>query len=337
MNTTHDIGNIRLTSSEVAELFTTYISDSASRCVLSYYANTVEDKDINAIVEFALSICEKHLKAIEHILKTVNHPIPHGFNDTDVNINAKPLFFDTFILRYLKHMSGFGIRNYSEALSVSAREDVRKFFTDCIQSGTELLNKADDVLLSKGLYIRPPYVDVPRKIEYVKKQSYIHGLLGDTRPLNVLEITQIFINMQTNILGKAFTMGLSQVAQSERVRNFVLRGKEISEKHVNVFNDMLKKEDLPYPMPYDAEVLNSTEQVFSDRLIVFHIGALNGFGVSLYGNALAKGFRSDISTSFARLAAEIGQYAKDGIDIMLDNEWLERFPETADRKELAKV
>lgn len=337
MDTTHNIGSIRLTSSEIAELFTTYISDSASKCVLTYYANTIEDLDISTVVEFALNLSEKHLKVIEDIFKTANHPIPFGFNESDVNINAKPLFSDTFILRYLKHMSTLGLRSYSEALSISAREDIRKFFTDCILSSTELSNKADDLLLSKGLYIRSPFIDMPKKAEFVEKQSYLHGLLGDTRPLNALEITQIFINMQTNILGKAFTMGLSQVAQSERVRNFVIRGKEISEKHVNVFNDMLKKEDLPYPMPYDAEVLNSTEQVLSDRLIVFHIGALNGFGMALYGVALAKSMRSDISTSFARLAAEIGQYAKDGIDIMLDNEWLEKFPEAADRKELAKV
>jgi hypothetical protein len=337
MNTTHDIGSIRLTSSEIAQLYTTYLNDSLSKCVLSYYANTVTDQDIYAIIGFSLNLSEKHLKTIEGIFKSVSHPIPYGFGDSDVNIDAKKLFTDTFMLRYIKQMATMGLANYTEALSVSAREDVRNFFTDCLQSSLELSNKTDDILLSKGLYIRTPYIDVPSKIEFVEKQSYIHGLLGDTRPLNVQEITQIFINMQTNILGKAFTMGLSQVAESERVRNFVLRGKEISQKHVDIFDQMLKKEDLPYPEPYDVEVLNSTEQVFSDKLIVFHIAALNALGTANYGKAMSKSLRADITASFARLSAEIGQYAKDGMDIMLDNHWLEKFPETADRKALAKV
>ena len=337
MLTTHDTVSIRLTSSEIAELFTTYLSDSASICVMSYYASTVQDTDIHDIVDFGLSLSKKHINAIEDIYKIVNHPIPHGFSEIDVNTKAKPLFSDTFILRYLKHMASMGLLNYSEALSVSAREDVRNFFTSCLQSSIELSNKADDVLLAKGLYIRSPFIDIPTKTEFIKKQSYIRGLFGDTRPLNSQEITQIFINMETNILGKAFAMGLSQVTDSDRVRKYVLRGKEISTKHVNVFNDMLKREDLPYPMPYDAEVLNSTEQVFSDRLITFHLGALNAFGLALYGKALSKSMRSDVLATFTRLAAEIGQYAKDGIDIMIDNEWLEMFPEAADRKELSKV
>jgi hypothetical protein len=337
MNATHDIGSIRLTSSEIAQLYTTYLNDSLSKCVMLYYANTVEDSDIYAIIKFALSLSEKHLKTIEEIFKTVNHPIPHGFGDPDVNVNAKKIFTDTFMLRYLKQMATLGLGNYSEALNVSAREDVRNFFTHCLQSSIELSNKADDILLSKGLYIRPPYIDIPSKIEFVEKQSYIHGLLGDTRPLNVQEITQIFINLQTNILGKAFTMGLSQTAESERVRNFVLRGKDISQKHVDVFSDMLKKEDLPYPIPYDAEVLNSTEQVFSDKLIVFHVAALNSLGIANYGKSISKSLRADVIASFARLSAEVAQYTKDGMDIMLDNHWLEKFPETADRKALAQV
>lgn len=337
MDALHQTVSIRLTSAEIAELFTTYLSDSASRCVLSYFSSTVKDPDIYAIVQFSLELSERHLKIIEDIFSTIDHPIPHGFSNEDVNVSANMLFGDTFVLRYLKHMGAMGLSNYTEALSVSAREDVRKFFADCIQSNLELVNRADDALLAKGLYIRPPYIDIPDETEFVKKQSYIHGLLGDTRPLNAQEITQIFINTQTNIIGKAFAMGLSQVAESKKMKNYLLRGKEIAEKHVNIFNDLLKKEDLPYSVPYDAEVFNSTEQIFSDRLIMFHVNALNAYGLALYGNTMAKTMRADIAATFARLSAEVAQYAKDGMDIMLDNEWLEKVPETANRKELVGV
>ncbi|MCT8976657.1 DUF3231 family protein [Clostridium sp. CX1] len=47
--------------------------------------------------------------------------------------------------------------------------------------------------------------------------------------------------------------------------------------------------------------------------------------------------RADVSATFTRLAAEIAKYAKDGIDIMIDNEWLEEVPNAIDRKKLIEV
>jgi hypothetical protein len=52
---------------------------------------------------------------------------------------------------------------------------------------------------------------------------------------------------------------------------------------------------------------------------------------------MSKLMRADLVSSFARLTAEIGQYAKDGMDILVDNEWLGKLPEAANRKELAKL
>ena len=327
MNTNHDLHNIRLTASEVSELWMTYLNNSASKCVLSYFKNKTVDGDIRAIVEFALEMSEMHLNAISNVFKTINHPLPYGFKDKDVNVNAEKLFSDEFMLFYLKHMARFSFSNYGEALSVCAREDVRAFFTNCLQSTIQLSNKTDDLLLSKGLYVRAPYIDVPERTEFVHKQSYIHGLLGDKRPINASEITQIYINMQTNYIGKAFAMGLSQTIKDDRVRDFILRGKEIAEKHVAVFSEMLKMEDLPAPMSHDSDVLGSTEPPFSDSLIMFHFTGLNAFSIALYANSMVKIMRTDILASFARLSAEITQYAKDGIDIMIDNEWLEKTPE----------
>lgn len=38
--------------------------------------------------------------------------------------------------------------------------------------------------------------------------------------------------------------------------------------------------------------------------------------------------------TFSRLIAELGDYVKDGLDLMIKQGWLERVPETANRKEL---
>lgn len=38
--------------------------------------------------------------------------------------------------------------------------------------------------------------------------------------------------------------------------------------------------------------------------------------------------------TFTRLISELLEFAKDGIDLMIDHNWLERPPETANRREL---
>jgi hypothetical protein len=89
MDTKHDIYSIRLTASEIAELWSNYLSDSASICVFKYFKSKVVDVDIRSIVEYALSISETHIKIIKDILGSANHPLPYGFGEKDVNIAAE--------------------------------------------------------------------------------------------------------------------------------------------------------------------------------------------------------------------------------------------------------
>jgi hypothetical protein len=313
------------------------MNDSVSVCVLSYFVSKVQDADIKAVTEYALETSSKHLEMITNIFNTVNHPIPHGFTKEDVNIEAKKLFSDSFVLFYTKHMARMGIINYGSALAVCPRSDVREFFTGSIGSATKLSNKCDDLLLTKGLYVRSPYIPVPEKVEFVHKQSFLNGFIGDKRPLSCMEISELYLNIQTNVLGKAFCLGLSQVAESEEVRKFIIRGKEITEKHIEIFSDKLHIEELPAPMTWDSDILASTETPFSEKLIMFHIVALNALGMATYGSALSKSMRSDISAIFARLSVEVGKYAEDGANIMIKNNWLEKIPESVDRRELIGV
>jgi hypothetical protein len=57
-------------------------------------------------------------------------------------------------------------------------------------------------------------------------------------------------NIQTNQLGSSLAIGFSQVAQSKKVKEFFIRGKEISLKHINVFSDYLTQNSLPVPMSF---------------------------------------------------------------------------------------
>jgi hypothetical protein len=337
LDTSHDIRNIRLTSAEIAHLWTTYMNDSASVCVFSYFVSKIQDPDIKLIAQYALNTSKKQLEMITDIFNKIKHPIPLGFTKQDVSLESKQLFSDTFILLYTKYMARLGLVNYGEALPMCPRSDVREFFTSSLGSSIELSNKCDDLLLSKGLYIRAPYIPVPEKVEFVHKQSFLNGFIGDKRPLSCLEISQLHINLQTNTLGKSFALGLSQVVNSDEVRKFLIRGKEIAEKHMEIFSNMLRDEELPAATTWDGDILDSTESPFSEKLIMFQFTVLNAIGMSSYGSALSKSMRSDIFATFTRLSGEIAKYSEDGANIMIKNGWLEKIPETVDRRELIGV
>ncbi|WP_042224605.1 DUF3231 family protein [Oceanobacillus manasiensis] len=329
--------NPRLNSSEISVIWSTIQNNSFSICVLEYFLAKVEDPDVKPVLNFALDISKKNFKMSKDILKKSSHPIPVGFTYKDVNPNAPRLFSDAFYLYYLKNMAKVGLSVYGVALTTSARSDVRQFLSQAIQTSTDLYNKTADTLLSKGLFIRSPFVSTPDTVDFVDKKNYLGGFLNfNNRPLNVIEITHLEANSDTNTVGKALLEGLAQVAKSKKVSDYCHRGAEIAKKHIKVFQEILSHDDVPTPSAWDVEVTNSTVSPFSDKLIMFHTTLLIGSSISNYATSAAASLRKDIAASYVRLTTESAQFANDGIDIMIKNEWLEEPPQVPDRKNLAK-
>ena len=77
-----------------------------------------------------------------------------------------------------------------------------------------------------------------------------------------MEISHLFLNTQTNAIGKALITGFAQIAQNEEVKQFLLRGKELSQKYVDTFSNFLIKEDLPAPMGSGFGCFRYNRQVF---------------------------------------------------------------------------
>ena len=90
------------------------------------------------------------------------------------------------------------------------------------------------------------------------------------------------------------------------------------------------------PIPSDIAITDSTTPPFSDKLTLFHMGLLSALGTGNYATAAAASQRSDLALNYERISLEIGQYAKDGADIMISNEWLEQPPGAIDKEKLAK-
>ncbi|CAM4100295.1 DUF3231 family protein [Lederbergia lenta] len=332
--TNHD--HIKLTSSELSVLFGLYMKETLAVCVNSYFLEHVETPEIRSCLEYSLNLSESHIVTLKKIYHEEDLPTPTGFTEQDVNTKAPRLFSDEMILHYVLNIGIMGLTSYSVVLPSTTRNDIRTHVTSWLHSSTDLFNRATNLLLEKGLYIRPPYIPYPKQTEFVNKQHFLAGWIGEQRPLTSNEISLLFMNLYRNTLGGSLLTGFSQIAQSKEVRKFMTRGTEIAKHHSAIFSKFLAESNLATPVSSNLTVTTSQEPVFSDKLLMFHTDSLNNAGIGFYGQSLAGSPRRDLATAYSRLLIETGEFVTDGAQIMISNGWLEKPPSAPDRKDLAK-
>ncbi|CAA7603264.1 Protein of unknown function (DUF3231) [Acididesulfobacillus acetoxydans] len=332
----HNPENIQLTAAEIGQLWTMYLAESMGACMLPYFAATSKDPDIHAVLQFALDASARHVQTITAIFEAAYFPIPHGFRDEDFDVSAKPLYSETFMLLYTTLMAKYAILGFGLAYTSSSRPDVRQFFEGCLNDSTAISKKGHAVLLAKGLLPRAAYVPIPDRVEYTHDvQGFYKGLIGDKRPLNALEIDHLFVNIISRSLRNTLTTGFEQTTKSKLIKDYLSRGRLINDKQIDILSQLLEDADLSTLPNYDHLVTESLESPFSDKLILFHFTTMTANAIAAGGLALSNSTRSDIILTFGRFIAELGDLAKDGVNLMIKQGWLERVPEAANRKELS--
>ncbi|MFC0215425.1 DUF3231 family protein [Paenibacillus chartarius] len=335
MNVSHEVG---LSSTEIAWLWSTYINDSMSICLTKHLQQHNKHKDVERLLQTTLELSTKHVKEIRAIFTKEGFPIPKGFSESDVDLTAPALFFDLFSVSFVYGMSRIGLVTYGKIVSQVAREDVRLFFSKCLQSTLELYNASIELMLSKGIYDRPPMIPYPDHIEFIKeKETWISKWMEKKRPLNVIEMSEMFFNIERNYFGLIILTGFIQVAKDERVKQHLIRGKKLAQRQIDFLNVTFINDDLLGTVMVNSEVTTSTVSPFSDRLIMFLISALNAQGIAYIGHALSTSSRVDLVSEYALIIAEIAKFAKDGMDLMVEYEWMEEPPHAPNRKELAGI
>ncbi|MEH7417456.1 DUF3231 family protein [Neobacillus drentensis] len=325
---------IRLTAAEMSVLWTQYINDTCGICFNSHFLEKATDPEVRSIIEYTLTVAKSNIEFLQEFFKKEEFPIPFGFTEKDVLPEAPKLFSDTFVLMYLRQMSILAMAASSAALGLATREDVVAFHKKVLQAAVKVQDLTRRLMLKQGTYIRPPFISTPDKVDFVEKQQFLNGIFGKKRALTAVEITHLFMNVQTNAIGKALITGFGQIAKDEEVKQFLKRGKQMAQKHMNLFSDFLMKEDLPAPMSWDAAVMDSTSAIFSDKLMMFITSAMIAAGIGNYGISMAASPRKDLSFRYASLIPEIALYAEDGANIMIKNGWLEEPPQTDDKDQL---
>ncbi|MFE8695929.1 DUF3231 family protein [Cytobacillus sp. FJAT-53684] len=329
----------KLTSAEIASIWTSYMNDSMSKCILGYFLKDVEDEEIRAVVQYAYDLSSAHIEKLTAIFQAEKIPTPTGFTyDNDVNLNAPRMYTDMFMLTYINHMAKVGLLGYSGFVSMSARDDIRAYYREGLNETSKLFERSTKTLLAKGLFVRMPYIAYPTKTDFVDTKKYLSGLslFSKQRPLNAIEISHLSMNIQTNIMGSKLALSFAQATPRENIRKWMLRGKDISQKHVQIFSQTLLKNDINPPVPSDVCITDSTTPPFSDKLTMFHMALLSAAGTGNYATAAAASQRSDLILNYERLSIEIAMYTKDGADIVIKNAWLEQPPGTKDKEQLTK-
>jgi hypothetical protein len=327
------VTNIRLTASEIANLWTQYMNDSSAICMHKHVLKVVEDTDTREIYELALELSRTHVEIIRNILNRENHAVPVGFTDEDVNLEAPRLYADTFHLHYLHGMTTNGMTAYGLAIATSTRKDIREHFIKSNMSSMELYDKITDVLLSKGVYSRPPYIPY-EQVDFVKSQNFLAGWFGERIPLNAVEINNIFFNIKSINMAKALFTGFSQVTKTEEVTQFLTDALAVLRKHIEIFFSVLNEDNLTTPAHWDSDVTTSTVSPFSDKFILYHTGVLLQAALGYYGSGMATSMRPDLVTQYARTIPEDLKQGSDWAHIMIKHGWLEQVPQAPDRKEI---
>lgn len=324
----------KITSAEISMLWSTYIGDTMSSCVLKHFIQTCEDQDIIPILNLALGFSLEHVAQISYLFTKEGIPIPNGFGDQDVNLQARKLFSDVTYMRYLHHMGRTGLNSYSLAKSVTARKDVRELFKQFYNQAEKLYDSNVELMQEKGVFIRAPYISYPDKVEYITEKKFLGGLVGHRRPLLGIEIAHLGVNIEVANVAKTMLLGFSQVAQSKKISDYFKEGYDLGKKMVEDFMIKLKEDDNSYPSTWDSTITKSTDSPFSDKLMLFHANAQSAIGIGDFGLAIAASLRKDLSVNYEGYILRVGTYAEKGARLLIDHGWFEKPPQSIDREAL---
>jgi hypothetical protein len=321
--------SIPLTASELGYLWTGYSINEMSKWFISVFQKQAKDEDIQGVFTNAVKSTIEILKGRESILSQEGYPVPIGFSELDIDYGAQRLFSDRFLILYLHVGTRLGLVFHSRSLAVSAREDVREYSMSCLHSSSQLYENILNLLLNKGLYWRTPSLPSSSNAEYIQKTSYLNGWFGDSRPINSMEMANHYLIMDLLIMMETLFNGFAQSSDCDETVEWLLKGAEQAKSQFNEMAELLRKNELPIPPTYTADITDSKERVFSDRIMLTHMAGLFGSLLSQYGFSLGSLMQHDMVAAYLEQISKAGAFSEKITKFLIGKEWLEKVPGVA--------
>ncbi|MCB2295664.1 DUF3231 family protein [Clostridium algoriphilum] len=329
---------IQITSSELGTLWSTYISKSARLLIHEFFKNKTIDKEAQNIIAEFITKGENIKTDIVDIFNNEKAVLPIAFSEQDVVMEAPTLFDDIFHIMFLRQMMKLNMGYCSVYSAMSYTKEVQDIF----KINNEVANKyyviTTKYLLGKGVLAKPPYVTMPKKVEFIENKSYMsgHNPFSGKRSLNTLEVGFLNEGIEDNIFGMQLMTGFAQVATDNEVRKYFIEGKELAKNIISKLSDILLQSDIQPPSTWAGRATDSTTTPFSDKLMMFITSLLNNTAVGY--NALGTSFsmRGDLHSKLALISKDAFDFAKKGSKLMIEHKWMEEPPQMEDRNKLTK-
>ncbi|MBU9713466.1 DUF3231 family protein [Evansella tamaricis] len=318
--------------SEVGTLWLMYQQKTLILRVLEYFLEKSDDQQAKNIMGGLWQNLDFYVKEIESLFEKEGITVPVGFTKGDVNLESPKLFdngFDIMFVRVLKELS---LGMYTINLNMAYRKDIISLYESLTTMSNSVYKIATTYLLDRGILVTPPNVPPPKGNDYIERKNYLNGFhpFGQPRSLSDIEVGILHHGIETNNIGFQLISGFAQCAEDKSIRKYFIKGKELAKKQIKIFEEILQKNDTPLSVTSGGNVTSSQMAPFSEKLMMYLVYLLNGFGLvgSSFGTIFS--LRNDLSMKSALIAKDIFVYANDGVEIMIKKGWLEEPPQTPD-------
>ncbi|MDR7245888.1 DUF3231 family protein [Priestia megaterium] len=327
-----------ISSSEVGTLWLTYQEKTMILRILEYFIEKSDDQQAKNIMGGLWQELSYYVTKIKKIFQEQGIAIPVGFNQEDINLEAPKLYDNGFDIMFVRILKEISMGMYTLNMNMAYQDDVMGIYEGLTSTTQKIYKSSTLYLLEKGTLSLPPKVTMPKSSEFIESKSYLNGFnpFNDKRALNDIELGYLHHGIETNNIGMQLITGFAQCAEDKEVKQYFVKGKELAKKQIKVFGDILLESDVQFSATSGSTVTTSKVAPFSQKLMMFCIYLLNGFGIvgSSFGTIFS--LRKDLSMKTALIAKDIYFFADEGVKIMIKNGWLEEPPQMEDRPNLIK-
>jgi hypothetical protein len=325
-----------ISASEIGTLWLTFQEKTMILRMLEYFMEKSDDQEASNLMGGLWQELNFFVKEITSIFDMEGMAIPIGFKKEDVNLEAPKLFdngFDIMFLRILKEVS-MGL--YTINMNMAYRKDVMAVYEGLTTVTQKIYKLATVYLLEKGILTLPPTMTMPKTAEFVKNDKYLKGFnpFADKRSLNAFELGILHHGIETNKIGMQLITGFAQCAETKKVKKYFVKGLELAKKQIKIYEEFLLEANVHSTATIGSIVTTSTVAPFSEKMMMYCICLLNGFG--LVGGSFGAMFslRNDIILKMSLLSKDVYLYGHEGLELMMNNGWFEEPPQTEDRRQI---
>ncbi|MFD2924105.1 DUF3231 family protein [Halobacillus naozhouensis] len=330
--------HLSISASELGTLWMAYQNKTMNMRFLEYYIEKAEKQEAKRLLESYYNKESEHVKTLIKIFQDEGAALPIGFTEKDVTPGAPRLYDEMFDIMHLRLITEINMGLFTVHFSMAYRDDIRKLYQRFTADAQEAFDQTTGLLLEQSAIPRPPYVTMPKQVEFAKNKQYMTGfnLLTHKRTLNAVEIGHLYQAIEANTIGETLMTGFAQSAQNKEAAKIFFEAKDLAKKITSTLSDLLRQSDVHTPSPWAGTATDSTNAPFSDKMMMYQTSVFSSFGLT--SNALGSAFslRSDLPLKLAKIAQDTFSFAKNSGQVMIKNGWLEEPPQSEDRAKLSK-